>query len=58
MCSCLPKILVDMTVFSFRGAVRLARLLWEQEVVGSNPIAPTEHYGENLHGHRDTDTRS
>jgi hypothetical protein len=41
MCSCLPKILVDMTVFSFRGAVRLARLLWEQEVVGSNPIAPT-----------------
>lgn len=27
---------------SGRGAVRLARLLWEQEVEGSNPFAPTE----------------
>ena len=24
-----------------RGAVRLARLLWEQEVAGSNPVAPS-----------------
>ena len=28
--------------YSGRGAVRLARLLWEQEVGGSNPLAPTE----------------
>lgn len=27
---------------SGHGAVRLARLLWEQEVAGSNPAAPTE----------------
>jgi hypothetical protein len=31
-----------MQGYSGRGAVRLARLLWEQEVAGSNPVAPTK----------------
>ena len=30
-----------MSPISGRSAVRLARLLWEQEVPGSNPGAPT-----------------
>jgi hypothetical protein len=30
---------------SGRGAVRLARMLWEHEVGGSNPLAPTKQVG-------------
>ena len=30
------------TLVSGRSVVRLSRLLWEQEVAGSNPAAPTK----------------
>ena len=34
--------------YTGRGAVRLARLLWEQEVAGSNPVAPNHKcFAEN-----------
>ena len=32
---------VESSFFSGYGAVRLAHLLWEQGVEGSNPFAPT-----------------
>ena len=37
-----PEVLFPSNPISGRGAVRLARLLWEQEVAGSNPVAPTK----------------
>ena len=37
------KSTVTIHSFSGRGAVRLAHLLWEQGVEGSNPFAPTEN---------------
>ena len=35
--------MVSFSAVSGRSAVRLARLLREQEVAGSNPVAPTNH---------------
>ena len=35
----------ESSFFSGYGAVRLAHLLWEQGVEGSNPFAPTENQG-------------
>ncbi len=32
---------IEPFVFTGRSAVRLARLPWEQEAGGSNPLAPT-----------------
>ena len=37
------KIYVNLQKFSGRSAVRLAHLLWEQGVEGSNPFTPTKH---------------
>ncbi len=31
-----------------RSAARIARLAWDQEVGGSNPLAPIHFYNENI----------
>ncbi len=38
----IPRFLLTANCHSGRGAARLARLLWEQEVGSSNLLAPTK----------------
>ena len=40
----LPGRVGDCRILSGCGAVWLARLIWDQEVAGSNPVTPTIYY--------------
>ena len=41
-----PSLSAEDTFFSGCSVARLSRLLWEQEVAGSNPATPTRKKGD------------
>ena len=43
-----PSLSAEVTFFSGCSVARLSRLLWEQEVAGSNPATPTRKEPINL----------
>jgi hypothetical protein len=43
-----PSLSAEDTFFSGCSVARLSRLLWEQEVAGSNPATPTRKMPTNL----------
>ena len=47
-----PSLSAEVTFFSGCSVARLSRLLWEQEVAGSNPATPTKKSPQTFSGLR------